>query len=495
LIREEAVTWRTAILAMVGLLAQPSCVWAADAEPLDPPLWTGAPFVLLLLAIAVLPLVAGHFWRRNRNKALVAGLLALPVVLYLINAGPGPRAPNSPPVAETPGKNGAATHDSFLTRAGTQALIHGLGEYAAFIVLLAALYTISGGIVLRGDLQARPMTNVGFLAFGAVLGNLIGTTGASMLLIRPLLQTNRQRRNTCHLVVFFIFVVSNFGGLLIPLGPPLFLGFLDGVDFLWTVTLWRQFLLVNGIVLVIFLIWDTVAYRRESAEAIGRDVSQIEPLRVHGLVNLVFLAGVLVAVVFQSEQLSGLCSAWVSRFFPCPSLLLSRTLSELLMVAMGLGSWWLTPRQLRTANAFGWGAITEVAILFAGIFVTMTPALAWVSLHGPTLGITEPRQYFWICGGLSSFLDNAPTYLIFGTLAGGSGGIGGLMVSKPLVLQAISCGAVFMGANTYIGNGPNFMVKAIADEAGFKTPSFFGYLAYSGLILLPVFLLVTLLFF
>lgn len=430
------------------------------------------PFVLVLLCIALVPLRFGHFWHLQRNKTLLMAVLALPVVAYLILIGPA--------------TEGESTH----------ALLHALAEYASFIILLGALYTVAGGIVLRGDIQARPLTNTVFLALGAVLANFIGTTGASMLLIRPVLQINQERRQTRHIPVFFIFIVSNLGGVLTPLGdPPLFLGFLNGVDFFWTLRLTPHWLVANAIVLLIFFVWDTWAYRHESSEALAEDVAHIEPLRVRGLINLVFLAGILLAVLLQSEAVSEACRAQLARLFPCPPLRIARPWAEGLMLLSALGSLWLTPRQLRADNGFSWGAIIEVAILFAGIFVTMVPALAWLSEHGPEFGIDQPWEYFWLTGMLSSFLDNAPTYMTLATLAAGPHDLGWLMVNNPHVLQAVSCGAVFMGANTYIGNGPNFMVKAIADEAGFHTPSFFGYMLYSGCILLPTFVLLTFIFF
>jgi Na+/H+ antiporter NhaD/arsenite permease-like protein len=274
--------------------------------------------------------------------------------------------------------------------------------------------------------------------------------------------------------------VSNLGGLLTPLGdPPLFLGFLHGVSFFWTLSLWPHWLAANGAVLLLFLTWDSLAYRREDPTDLARDVREVEPLRVEGLYNFVFLAGILAAVLLQSRDVAGLPRPW----------------GEVIMAAMGWLSWRLTPRRIHQANAFGWGALTEVAVLFAGIFITMVPALAWLAVNGPRFGVTKPWQYFWLAGGLSSVLDNAPTYLVFGTLAAGPQDLAWLARTQPLVLQAISCGAVFMGANTYIGNGPNFMVKALAQEAGYPMPSFFGYLAYSGLILVPIFLVLTLIFF
>jgi Na+/H+ antiporter NhaD/arsenite permease-like protein len=464
--------WKRMLGAVLGLLAVPAVAPAAGHAALPLPHWTVAPFILLLLAIAVLPLAAGHFWHRNRNKLLVSAVFALPVAGYLLYLG-----------SETKGRS-------------TDVLTHSLIDYAAFIMLLAALYTVSGGIIIRGDIRGRPLTNTAILAFGGVLANLIGTTGASMLLIRPVLHINRQRRHTRHLPVFFIFVVSNLGGLLTPLGdPPLFLGFLEGVPFFWTLSLWRQWLVANGIVLGIFLAWDTVAYWREPREALARDLQQVEPLRVQGLVNLVFLAGILVAVLLQSRQVTDLIHAWLRRWFACPDLTLSPLTGGLVMLFMALLSLLFTPRGVRADNAFSWEPIVEVAVLFAGIFVTMVPALNLVEQLSAQLRGLLAWHYFWLTGSLSSFLDNAPTYVTFAKLAAGMNRIGWLAANDVTALTAISCGAVFMGANTYIGNGPNFMVKAIAEEAGYKMPSFLGYLLFSGLLLLPVFGLVTYLFF
>lgn len=460
------------ILGLVFLLVMPSWAPAADHAPLDLPAWTVSPFVLMLLCIAILPLITGKFWHSNLNKLLVSVVLAVPVAAYLIWQGPA--------------TNHASTH----------ALVHELTEYFSFIVLLGSLYTVSGGIVLSGDIEARPLTNVGFLAFGAVLANFIGTTGASMLLIRPLLRINSERKQTRHLPIFFIFVVSNLGGLLTPLGdPPLFLGFLRGVDFFWTLSLWPQWLMANGLGLLVFFLWDTRAFHREPVKARFRDIKEIEPIRVRGLVNLVFLAGIIAAVLLHSDKVAGEASRWLSQFFPCPNLTLHRPAGELAMIAMALLSLWATPRELRKANAFTWSAIIEVAVLFAGIFITMVPALELLRGHGRQLGVERAWEYFWLTGGLSSVLDNAPTYLVFATVAASPNELDWLLQNKPLLLSAISCGAVFMGANTYIGNGPNFMVKAIADEAGYKMPSFFGYLLYSGCILLPVFVVLTFVFY
>ncbi len=434
------------------------------------PIWSVTPFALLLLSIAVMPLIAGHWWHSNRNKAIIVAIFGTIAGGYLLYQD-------------------KATHGETVTR-----LMHAGGEYGSFILLLSALYTISGGIMLTGDLRGRPITNTAFLALGACLANLIGTTGASMILIRPVLRINSERQRFRHIPIFFIFIVSNTGGLLTPLGdPPLFLGFLRGVDFLWTMRLWREWMIVNGSVLVIFFLWDTVAYLREPKRALELDAAEAEPLRLRGLwPNLPLLLGVLLVVLFQSPSLGETLGNQLRKVIAgAPDLVLHKPYAEGSLVLLTVLSLLFTRQTWRDLNRFNWGPIVEVAVLFAGIFVTMVPALMLLEERGKELGVSEPWQYFWLTGGLSSFLDNAPTYLTFATLAAGGGDLSRLAVEKPILLQAISCGAVFMGANTYIGNGPNFMVKAIADEAGFKTPSFFGYMVYSGLILIPIFGLVT----
>ena len=408
------------------------------------PWWSVLPFAGLLLAIALLPLLRPHFWEPNRNKALVAAALGLPVAAYLLLFG----------------------------AAGAHQLLHSAREYLSFVVLLAALFTISGGLVLRGDLEASPRVNLMFLAAGAILANLIGTTGASMVLIRPLLRTNSERQQVRHLPVFFIFVVSNIAGLLTPLGdPPLFLGFLRGVPFTWTLRLAPQWLTANGLILATFYLIDRRAYRRETLRTLREDRSQLRPLSLAGALNLVFLAGVIAAV-----------------FLPTP-------LRELLMALMAGLSWRTTRAELHQENRFTWHPIQEVAILFAGIFATMIPALLILQARGGEFGITEPWQFFWCTGVLSSFLDNAPTYLTFLALAQGLH-LPATVVGVPdILLKAISCGAVFMGANSYIGNAPNFMVKVIAERAKIPMPHFFGYMGYSALMLGPIYLLMTVLFF
>jgi Na+/H+ antiporter NhaD/arsenite permease-like protein len=424
--------------------------------PLELPAWSVTPFATLLLCIAVLPLLAPHWWHSNRNKGFVAIAGAVPVAVYL-----------------------AAVH--LLTdQKALVPLMYETGNYVSFIILLGSLYAVSGGIVLSGDLRPTPLTNAAFLAAGAVLANLIGTTGASVVLIRPVLRINRARQHTGHIPVFFIFIVSNLGGLLTPLGdPPLFLGFLNGVPFAWTLGLWGEWLLANGIVLAVFLAWDTAACRREDESAGCKPAATARPLRLEGWLNVLLLAGIVGAVLLQGVvggHLGEISGAAV-------------------MVVLGLLSLALTPPRLRQANAFHWGPILEVAVLFAGIFVSMVPALELLRAHGGRLGVTQPWHYFWLTGGLSAWLDNAPTYLAFGTMAAGDHSLGWLAQHQSDLLRAISCGAVFMGALTYIGNGPNFMVKALADDAGYRTPSFVGYLGYSCVVLLPVFALISLLFF
>jgi Na+/H+ antiporter NhaD/arsenite permease-like protein len=406
------------------------------------PLYSVLPFIFMLLVIAVFPLWIPHWWERNRNKLVVSCALGLPVLLLYLVRQPG-------------------------------ALVHLSEEYVSFIILLAGLYVISGGVLLRGDLVASPLTNTGFLALGAALASFVGTTGASMLLIRPLLQTNRERTRVKHTVIFFIFIVSNIGGMLTPLGdPPLFLGYLQGVPFTWTFRLWPHWLGMTALLLLVYFVWDSIQYIREPITALARDRTEIEPLHIRGGLNGLWLGGVVLAVAFLREP-------W----------------RELVIVALAGLSLWRTPRAIRRANGFTPSPMVEVAVLFFGIFLTMIPALELLRLRGGELGVREPWQFFWAAGALSSFLDNAPTYLTFLALAQGLGLAKEVVDVPHAILAAISVGAVAMGANTYIGNAPNFMVKAIAEEAGVKMPSFPGYMLYSGLVLLPLFALVTVVFF
>jgi Na+/H+ antiporter NhaD/arsenite permease-like protein len=405
-------------------------------------LFAVAPFVALLLAIAVCPLAVPHWWESNRNKLWVALGLGFPVLVFYLAREPG-------------------------------ALLHMAADYVSFILLLASLFVICGGIFLRGDLVATPLTNTAFLGLGALLASVIGTTGASMLLLRPVLQTNQTRRRVKHTVIFFIFLVSNIGGMLTPLGdPPLFLGHLAGVPFEWTLRLWKPWAVMVGTLLLTYFLWDSTQYAREPLSAIQRDRTRTEPLRLRGNLNILWLALVVGAVA-----------------------LLRAPLREVALIALAALSLWRTPGAVRQANRFTYAPIVEVSVIFLGIFLTMIPALEILRRRGDELAVREPWQFFWATGALSSFLDNAPTYMTFLALAQGMRLPDEVVGVPHVILAAISVGAVAMGANTYIGNAPNFMVKSIADEAGIKMPGFFGYMAYSGVVLLPLFILVTLLFF
>lgn len=539
-----------------------SLLIAADASAYEVPglFWTW-PFVAILLAIAILPLLGKthEWWEHNSSKLLVAAILAVVTLGYYYargygvpvhadsnshaapaHADPGdhaeptmhddapapdePQAPQTPPAAEhaqpeatapaepdhaepaAPGHTGGddapeealgGAHTTHTSQPGfgtvAAVLKHAvLDEYVPFIVLLFALYVIAGGIVVRGDIQATPTVNTTIIALGGLLASFIGTTGASMVLIRLLLKTNMERHKVVHTVIFFIFIVSNIGGSLLPVGdPPLFLGYLRGVPFLWTLNLWLEWLTTLGILLVIYFVWDTWAYRHEAARDIREDITHIEPIHVAGLINLIWMFGVVLAVATLDPAKPFPGTDWHPPMFLREGL-------QLLMVGLSL---WTTRAGLRAENKFNYTAIGEVACLFIGIFITMQVPLEILHAKGAQLGLDQPWHFFWMTGILSSFLDNAPTYVVFfetATTLPESAHmlplIGGGHIDTHL-LVAISCGAVFMGANSYIGNGPNFMVKAIAEEAGVKMPSFFGYMAYSAAILIPVFILLTLIFF
>lgn len=452
--------------------------------------WTILPFALLLAAIAIFPLVHGHWWEHNTNKGIVVALLSIPLAIYLLVAfGDG------------------AVHE----------LLDKVKEYISFIALLAALYVISGGIYVKGSLAGTPLANTSLLALGAILASVIGTTGASVVFIRPLLRANRSRQARAHIVIFFIFIVSNCGGLLTPLGdPPLFLGFLKGVPFIWTVqNLWMQWLFVNVVLLVIFNIWDQIVLNREEKLLPGSQLEEAEkhePFSILGMHNILFLLGVVGVIVLSGQNAFDGINKQFLAFLNVKGLQIIGG-QELAMIVLAVVAYVTTPNGNRENNKFTFGPILEVAVLFVGIFITMTPALqilnAWGNNLRPDLGefaLKGPGQFFWATGILSSFLDNAPTYL---TLASTACGINGVPVEGDAYLMellskgpdavklliAISCGAVFMGANTYIGNGPNFMVKAIAEENGVQMPGFFGYMLYSCGILIPIFIAVTFIFF
>ena len=411
------------------------------------PFWSVSSFVLLLLSIAILPLACGHFWDRNRNKAIVSGILSLPVVIL------------------------------FLYYGDFHPVFHEIEEYFSFIILVASLFIISGGIFLSGDILSTPKNNPLSLAIRGVIANLFGTTGAAMLLIRAVLRTNGKRRYVSHIPIFFIFVVCNIGGLLTPLGdPPLFMGYLRGVPFFWTLRLFPHWLFAIVLVLVVFYFMDRHYWNKESPAAKKLDLARVEPIGLHGKINILFILGILLGVIF-----------------------LQTPIREGAMVLMALISLLFTPKENREKNEFNYASIIEVAVLFAGIFITMVPALLILEARGAEFGVRLPWHFFWTTGGLSSFLDNTPTYVTFLSLAQGLAA--GVNLPKEIVgipvkyLEAISVGAVFMGANTYIGNGPNFMVKVICEHQKVKFPSSFGYMLWSGGILVPIFIIVTLVFF
>ena len=447
------------------------------------PLWTGLPFAGMLLSIALFPLLAPHFWHHHYKKVAVGWAF----VFF---------AP-------------------FFVQYGILAAIRLaevlLIDYVPFLILLWGLYTVSGGIYLRATLVATPALNAGFLAAGLVLASLMGTTGASMLLIRPMLRANGWRKHKAHVFVFFIFLVSNMGGLLTPLGdPPLFLGFIHGVPFFWTLQLFPEYLFVSAIVLAVFVVVDMRLIRREIENRPTHELPHRRTsFRVEGAHNFLLLFGILGAVLLSGFwHTPGL--AWFGVHFEYRNVV-----RDLLIIVVGFVSIASTPRGVREDNGFTWEPMKEVAFLFFGIFVTIIPVLMILKAGAEgaarvlVLGVTEPWQYFWASGILSSFLDNAPTYLTFMALSLGQLGIEPSQVTAALsgampgpsstqfaaVLKAVSCGAVMMGANTYIGNAPNFMVLSIAKEYGVKMPSFFGYMLWSGMVLVPVFMLVGVVFF
>lgn len=464
---------RGALAASLALLA-PSPVLAAGLDGASLGLAWVLPFVGILLSIAILPQVASHHWERWMGAIAAFWALAVLVPLAVVS-GPG--------VAFE-----AALHVALL-------------EYMPFVLLLFALYTIAGGIVLHGNLHGSPTLNTGFLLFGTVLASLVGTTGASMVLIRPLIRANDERRHNVHVVVFFIFLVSNIGGSLTPLGdPPLFLGFLRGVDFFWTTReLAAETAFAAAILLLVFFALDTWIYRQDGTPQ--RDPTPDKaPLRLRGSLNLVLLALLVGAIA-----LSGTWRPGTGMTVGGVRLETQNLVRDGAMIVLALLSLAITPRRNRLDNEFSWRPIAEVAIIFAGIFVCLVPVAAalaagpngafsgLLALVSRADGSPHPAAYFWLTGLLSSFLDNAPTYIVFFELAGGDP----VRLMGPLsaTLAAISTGAVFMGANSYIGNAPNLLVYAIAKERGVRMPSFGGYLLWSGGILIPLFGLVTLIFF
>jgi Na+/H+ antiporter NhaD/arsenite permease-like protein len=460
-------------MGLAALLAfRPGLAQAAGVPGGELSLGWAVPFIGILLSIALMPLFAAHLWHHHYGKIAAGWAVALLVPLALV----------------------------FGLDAAWHEFVHVMIlEYIPFIALLLALYTAGGGVLLKGSLVGTPATNTALLAVGTVLASLMGTTGAAMLLIRPVLRANAFRQRKTHTFVFFIFLVANIGGSLTPVGdPPLYLGFLRGVSFFWPTThLFAEFLFCAVVLLALYWVLDTLAWNRE--RPVPPVEAQKEPLSVEGWIN-VWLVVTIVAVVI------GMGYVKLGAFdILGQHMEVERGIGILLFLAIAAISVRFTSPALREANGFAWGAILEVAKLFAAIFICMAPVLAilragsagaaagLVALTSDAGGQPIPWVYFWLTGALSSFLDNAPTYIVFFELAGGDPVK--LMTDGALTLAAISCGAVFMGANSYIGNAPNFMVKAIVEENGNRMPSFFGYCAWAAVVLLPLFVLVTLLFF
>lgn len=467
-----------------AFLASPVRVWAAEGSggggASTVPVWLCIPFAGLLLCIAVLPLVKGEWWDAHKPHVVILWILAM-VIPFTILYGAGE-------TAET-------------------VLDCTINDYITFIILLFGLFCVSGNITMEGDFAGSPRVNVGLLALGTFLASCIGTTGASMLMVRPVLKMNVWRKRKAHIMIFFIFMVSNMGGILTPIGdPPLLMGFMRGVPFFWSLNLFPVLLFNMVILLFVFYHVDKQMYRKDIAEGRKPDISRPgTQFRIDGLHNLIFLLMIVMAVIL-SGVLPGMKAFQDSagnvlgiHIFRDVTLSIPSLIEiVIILVAAGL-SFKTTPKDIRTRNHFTWGAIQEVAVLFIGIFITMQPALMLLKQVGPNLGLEQPAQFFWATGALSSFLDNTPTYLVFLTTAGAIGFTSGVSTSLGTVpvhlLSAISCGAVFMGANTYIGNAPNFMVKSISDENGVVMPSFFGYMLWSLGFLIPLFLLDTLIFF
>ena len=444
------------------------------------PGWLCVPFAALLLCVALGPIAAPQWWEK-RQGLVVAVLSAALLVAYGMLRGGGS-----------------------AVELGLECLV---GDYIPFIVLLFGLFCVAGNITLVGDLAGSPRINVALLLFGTLLSSCIGTTGSSMLMVRPIIKMNAWRKRKRHIMVFFIFLISNIGGCLTPIGdPPLLMGFSRGVPFFWSLRLFPIMALNVAILLITFYFVDMRAYRKDIA--IGRKPDISKPgtdVHIDGLHNIMFLVVIVAAVILSGvlptlpafQDASG--NVLGIHIYGHVTLTYPALIEIVMILLSALLSFKTTPASVRQANHFTWGAIKEVAVLFIGIFITMQPALMILKEHGASLGLDTPFQLFWVTGALSSFLDNTPTYLVFLTTACTMGASSGLATALGIVpeqmLIAISCGAVFMGANSYIGNAPNFMVKAISDENGIRMPSFFGYLGWSAAFLLPVFLLDSLLFF
>lgn len=517
-VAETVGTAETAAVAGVAETVETAETAPVEAgEPPIPPLWTVAPFVILLLCIAILPLIpaTAHWWESNRNRFLVAAILgAVTLGYYAFGC-------DFPLDAHWPAHSTVAADASPFVKAGTIFVNAIVGEYISFVVLLFSLFAISGGIRISGDLKASPATNAAILAVGAFLASFVGTTGAAMLLIRLLLETNRERKFRAHTVVFFIFAVCNCGGCLLPIGdPPLFLGYLRGVSFFWTLGLWPEWLFVCGLTIALYYLIDRCYYwPKETGASKALDAAERKPLRVRGLnPNLFCLIGVVAAVALLAPSqeflsLFGVKTGWYPPVF----------LREVVQLALVAVSFLCGSNAIRRENEFNFAAITEVAAIFFGIFICMQAPMqilnvkggdvrAAANVVGSKIGLNDAQQLFGMTGALSSVLDNAPTYVVFFEVArvadeteivelraAGKNDAADELEAKlvagqkaagvrirELMLIAASLGAVLMGAMTYIGNGPNFMVKAIAEESGVEMPSFFGYIGWSVCALLPI---------
>lgn len=426
-------------------------------------IWALIPFALMLLSIAIMPLIATVWWEKNTNKLLVSAILAAPAIIYLIK------------------------HDL------QEELKHQiLFDYLPFIILLASLFIVTGGVLLQGHIQARPRNNTILLTIGYLLASFIGTTGASMLLIHPLLYINRYRQNKTHTILFFIALVANCGGILSPLGdPPLFLLYLRGVEFTWFLNLLPEWTFVGVSLLLLYYFTDRrYYYKEEKTEMIMADFRERSTLSIKGGINIIYLLGIILSVLLLN-------SSYIPAMGKENAPIYLKYLREITLVFISILSLLTTRKKIRQENHFSWAPISEVAYIFVGIFITMTPALLFLSSNAQKLGISKPWQFFYSAGILSAFLDNSPTAVAFHTIAQNLSNDSGTIVAgvEDIILKAIAMGAVFFGAMTYIGNGPNFMVKAIAEQEGVKMPSFLGYIIkFSLKILLPIYIITQIIF-
>lgn len=430
------------------------------------PIYAVIPFILMLAAIAIFPLFAEHFWDKNKNKLYVALTLAIPTAVWLLF------------------QDCSAELKSTI-----------IFDYIPFIILLGSLFVITGGIFVDGVIQPKPKTNLIYLAIGAVLASFMGTTGAAMLLIRPIIHTNKSRKYKVHTILFFIGIVANCGGLLTPLGdPPLFMMYLRGVDFFWFLNLFPEWLFTNALLLFIYFVVDNYFWKKEDDEIKIWDRTRTRKIKIQGKMNFIWLVGVILAVAFINPS-------YFPAFANNPYM---NFLREAVIIILAMLSLKLTTHIVRTSNSFSWAPIEEVAYLFLGIFITMVPCILYLQQNASALGIVNPAQFYYASGALSSFLDNTPTAVTFYSLALGlveqnpniANGMTMVAGIPEIFMKAICVSAVIFGSMTYIGNGPNFMVKAIAESEGIKMPSFFGYIfKFSLIVLLPIYIIVELVLF